>query len=646
MYKKILPASLILLGLIVLLSLIFIHTTNISLGEVAGDVNAVISKIFAGSEPNAAETTCKTADQLIKDGKYGQARQLFQDVVDKWPNCEPAMWAQCGVAKSNIFLCDEAAAQAAIDKLIADYAGQKDIAKAVCQVADQYYQFQRHQNADKLYQKIVEKWSGGEYAMWSQMHLAMSNVRDGNDAAAQAAADKLLADYSGQKEIAIAVCLIADSYHEQRKYEKADILYLHIVNNWPDTEHGMWSQMHLAMSNIRDGNDAAAQAATDKLIANCAGQKDIAKAVCQVADQYYQLQKHQQADKLYQKVVESWPKGEYAMWSQMHLAMSNIRDGNETAAQAAIDKLLTNYAGQENITEATCQIVDQYSQLQKYQQADKFCQYVIDKWSKTEHMIWAKTGVVESNILLGNEAAAEADINDLIADFNSCPDLPMAVSLIEQQYYARGLRMQSEGRQGLAAENYKKAIALDKIVIQKFPFSDLTPRACFSSGVLYSQYLGQYQEGIEYFQKVVDNWPNYQFAYYAQFFLGSYYEKLRDANAIPAAEANPKIEEAYRSVIEKYPDSEPALHIALKLARENFEKGEYQQAVTYFEFFLGKFPDQFGSVILPLGQSYEKMGEPEMAKELYRVFIESADPSDPKIAAVKARLGKLEEQGK
>jgi tetratricopeptide (TPR) repeat protein len=217
----------------------------------------------------------------------------------------------------------------------------------------------------------------------------------------------------------------------------------------------------------------------------------------------------------------------------------------------------------------------------------------------------AKLNVSRMNIISlinsGDDPNALAAIDTLITDFKNCPDLPMAVSLIAKQYYDNGFRMQNEGQESLAAENYQKSIIVHEIIIQKLPFSDLTPRAYYLSGVLYSQYLGQYQKGIEYFQKVVDNWPSYQFAWDAQFFIGLYYERLRDSGAITASEANPKIEQAYRAVVEKYPNSEPAPHIALKLARENFEKEQWKQAATYFEFYLGKFPDQFSSVVLPLG---------------------------------------------
>jgi len=234
---------------------------------------------------------------------------------------------------------------------------------------------------------------------------------------------------------------------------------------------------------------------------------------------------------------------------------------------------------------------------------------------------------------------AFAAIDNLVKDFNGCPELPMAVSLIGENYYAKGHKMQYSGLQDLAKEKYEKSIIVREIVIEQLPFSsELTPRAYYLSAVLYSHYLGQYEKGIEYFQKVVETWPDYQFAWNAQFFIGLYYEILRNTGAISQSEANPKIEQAYQAVIENYPDSEPAGHVALKLGWMYFQQEQWEQAIRYFEFFLDRFPDQLGTVIWPLGQSYEKTGQTETAIDYYQAFIGFSDPNDPQVKNIKTRL--------
>jgi tetratricopeptide (TPR) repeat protein len=447
----------------------------------------------------------------------GMAGECFADVS-----------AELEQAKLNVISLIQggnyAGAEVQTQKLLTDFSEHKDI--AVCKIADEFYKNNKFEQARYLFQYLVDKYPSSEYAMWGQCGVTNSSIRLGEDSTAQTAIDKLIANYSAHKEIALAVCFVADNYRELQKDEKANQVYQRILDKWPDTEHGMWSQqMHIAMSNIRDGNDAAVQAAMDKLIANYAGQKDIAKAVCQVADQYYQLQRHQQADKLYQKVVESCPKGEYSMWSQMHIAMSNIRDGND-AAEAAIDKLLTSYAGQENITEAVFQIADKYCDTNQYEKANQLYQYVIKTWSGRGD-IDSRRFVAMSHIALGDYDAAAA-IDKLLTDFSGHPDLAEAVRNIGYSYYTKARLTNLEGDIEGGKVFYRKAIEVWERLIREFPDSEIVPNAYYSSAVCYAQELEEYQKGIDYFQKVVNNWPNYEYARQARLLIVEYYNKMEN----------------------------------------------------------------------------------------------------------------------
>ena len=167
---------------------------------------------------------------------------------------------------------------------------------------------------------------------------------------------------------------------------------------------------------------------------------------------------------------------------------------------------------------------------------------------------------------------------------------------------------------------------------------------------IYTNELGQYAEGIEYYQHIVDNWPEYEFAWHAQYFVGMYYERLLRAGGITKSEADPLIEQAYQAVIEKYPDCSLAGHACLKLARPNFEKGRWAEAAMYFEVFLqlwqrnpeGQRPNRVLSVMYNLGRAYEKMSAFKLAAQVYGELIKIADPTDPRIERVKARLQELE----
>jgi TolA-binding protein len=85
------------------------------------------------------------------------------------------------------------------------------------------------------------------------------------------------------------------------------------------------------------------------------------------------------------------------------------------------------------------------------------------------------------------------------------------------------------------------------------PSSPTTAQAHYFSAACYRD-LGDYAKAIEYYETVVDLWPDYEYAWNAQFLIGHSYEHLRNAGAVPVAEANPRIKAAYDQVVQKYPD--------------------------------------------------------------------------------------------
>ena len=129
--------------------------------------------------------------------------------------------------------------------------------------------------------------------------------------------------------------------------------------------------------------------------------------------------------------------------------------------------------------------------------------------------------------------------------------------------------------------------------------------AWFYSGFAYKK-MGNYAKTIEYYQEVVDRWPDYQYAWNAQCMIGECYEKLIRQGSLSQAEAEPLIEQAYKLVIENYRDSSLAGRACLKLAEMNLKKGKKLEAAGYYELFL------------------------------------TVAPKDSRVKGVKAKLGKLE----
>jgi len=93
----------------------------------------------------------------------------------------------------------------------------------------------------------------------------------------------------------------------------------------------------------------AVRAAVDRLLAKFSKHKGIAKAMDLVADEYRKSKQYEKSRTIYQYIVDNWPDGERAMESQRGVAISNILLGDDAGAQAAIDKLIARFSGNEGI---------------------------------------------------------------------------------------------------------------------------------------------------------------------------------------------------------------------------------------------------------------------------------------------------------
>jgi tetratricopeptide (TPR) repeat protein len=246
----------------------------------------------------------------------------------------------------------------------------------------------------------------------------------------------------------------------------------------------------------------------------------------------------------------------------------------------------------------------------------------------------------------GEDTTVNKIIDNLIADFNDHPDLPDTIFELGHKYYTKARLNVRDGFEEQATEYYQKAITQWERIINIWPRCSYAPRAYYGSAVVYSQELGEYLKGISYYQRIVDNWSDYQYASHAQFLVGKNYEILRDSGSVTESEANPKMEQAYKSVIEKYPDSKYAPQAALKMGRLYLFRKEWSEAATHLEFFRQKSSQQRDQVLLDLGFAYEKIGNLDEALQFYTEFIETADPADPRLQSLIAKLERLQGENK
>ena len=541
-------AKRLLLLFSLVLALLFLGVANTALGDVAAQL--------------------QQAGGLTENRQYEQAEQLYKQIVADNPSADYGLEAQEKLTCLYVAWDKEPQTQASLDKLLSDFSERDGIARAATHVADAYRGVEKHTRASEVYRDVIARWPNDEHAMWSQMGLAISHASLGDDAAAESAYEKLRTQHATNEHISRAVCLVADNYRRLERSDKARGLYEYALANWPTAEFALWSQMGRAISNIQLGEMNAADAAAEKLCVDFPSDARTPVAVCNVADEYRKSNEHERASLFYQHAVSTWPKAEHALWSQMGLAISSIHLSDFEASKSAVKKLLADFFEDERAAIAVCLTADEYRQAGKHEDAFPLYKYVVDNWPNAEHAMWSQMGLAISYKTLNDESATDTAIESLRTKYSQQSQYPIAVFEIGILYQKQGFVKERQGRRNQAKEYYGKAVVEWDKIINDLPESVATLWAYNLSADCYRR-LGQYDKAVDYYETVIDRWPDYEYVWNAMLLLGRAYHGSAKMRVITQAEADSKTATVYRRLLEKYPTCKAAPLAQRWLSRNN-----------------------------------------------------------------------------
>jgi len=478
------------------------------------------------------------AEKLVKDGKYPQAEGVYRGVIAQVPDSNEALEAQKQLTCLYVTANRSAEADNALGELRAGFAGHKDIAQAVHDVAYHYRTTNRHEKANEIDQSVIRDWPDSDFAVLGQMDIAKYYVDQGNEAEAQAAIDKLISDFSENPLIARAVHDVGQHYRWAGKHERAIEQFKHVVANCPGTEHALWSQADLIKSYLALKDDAKAEAAVEALLSDFSDNPLIARAVHDTGQHYRGLKNYTKANQLYEHVVANCPDTEHALWSQADLIKSYIALGDDPNAEAAVEGLLTDFSDNPLIARAVWDTGQEYRELKKYAQASRLYKHVVANYPDSEHALKAQMDLVKSYLALQDETNAETAIGGLVGNFSDNPLAARAVWEIGQhcrdlKKYAQANRLykhvldnwrDSEHALWSQADLIKSYLALkddpnaeagiEKLVAD-FSDNPLISRAIHDTAYEHRK-LEKYDRADQLDQFVIDNWPEDEQAMWAK----------------------------------------------------------------------------------------------------------------------------------
>jgi len=438
------------------------------------------------------------AEKCRWSDKYEEEKNLYQQIIQNYPNSSYASKARLGFSRAQIqcliLAKDYSRAKEAFDKLVVDFSGHPDLPDALYWIAERYRWAHRWQEASGLYQQIAQNHPDSPYAARASLGLARAEVLSlivaQDYSRAKRAFDKLVTDFSGHPDLPETLYQIAEGYRWADKYETAKSIYQQIIQNHHGNPYAVRASLGFAraevLSLIVAQDYSRAKKAFDKLVAVFSEHPDLPDTLYNIARRWVYSGDYLTARDVFQRVIQHYPTSPYA-----------------------------------------------------------------DK-AKEDLQIIIRGLDIFSLIESGQAQAAQEAMGQLVTDFKNHELLPHTMFTCGDKYFTKACQERDKGLQSEATEDFKRALDVWKKLVQ-LPNSAATVEGYYHLAGCYHQ-LGEYERAIEHYTKVVDGYPNYRLVWDAQFMIGHTYEKMLKAGLISESAAKPLISAAYKKVLEEYPD--------------------------------------------------------------------------------------------
>ena len=538
--------------------------------------------------PHAVHEIVEQAKEL---DRTLQAGQIYQNLLAAQPQQPQTLWLKMGVAISNVYLHNDEAVEAGVQDIVARHGDEQWAAEALAQTGWAYDKLKQYHKSRPLYEYVVDHWADRPRAIHAHTALVRACIFLKDEEAAEARLDQLVQRYADDKDLPSVLSQIGRNYREAGMYEESKQVSRYILDNHAGDDHCIWAQRDIVLCDLASGDLEAAAGSTQVLLSTFAEHNGAVWAISDIAESYGKLGRHEQARELFQFNLDHCPQRDHSIWSLRGFITESVALQDNASIEAGIEKLFGEYAASKNLPMAALHIGRELCTAGHPRAAELF-QHIVNKHPDHEQAIFARVCLGHVHVRQGQDNEAEAIYQKVLSDYAGDPRLPKAVHLMAEGYYERALterkqaleadsaedmlKAMADGPPEVAVQHFQKAMAHWGLIINQLPERpDTTAAAYHFTGACY-ECMRQYDKAIPCYQALVERWPDYEYAWHVQYLIGHIYEYLKESEAVPASEADPRIQAAYEQLVARYPNCRTAVAARswLRLHAEAQQGGE------------------------------------------------------------------------
>jgi tetratricopeptide (TPR) repeat protein len=384
--------------------------------------------------------------------------------------------------------------------------------------------------------------------------------------AADAASQQMTVDFADANDLPHYLWQIANRLEKHKAYAYSKIAVQRVIDNFPNDHRAGFSRLYLARQHVfelieaGDVNDA--NIAAIKIIQDYQGNSQLSRRLYEIAQQLAEHGGRPFAEALHARIAADFPKDKYGRRSAVQAAKLHIYDlldaNDFTDADATVAKMKTDFAGYEILTDQLDSVAEGYARAGDAVTASALCRQIVDSNSAAIKVRASAAARMDKYDLF---RAIEAGDSNLIqtmirragAGLSSDGGLDQYLTVLAGACYSQGRWAKIDGDMDVSLRFIGAAVSLWTRVFTECPDSPLAPHACFAAGAQSAKELGDYPRAVQDLQKLVDNWPGYEYAYWAQFKIADDLEIMVQNGSLTPGQAKSGITAALQAVITNYP---------------------------------------------------------------------------------------------
>jgi len=258
----------------------------------------------------------KEAEKLYKAGKYSQAEQNYQSVIDNAdPNnpedFELVLKAYRKLPVTYLSIGQQSQAQAVVQRLLTEHHDYEELPHAIHGIVEQAKEINLTLQTAQVYQNILQIQPKHPQTIWLKMGVAIANVYLNNDPAVESALQNIIAQHNADKWAAEAFAQIGWAYYKLKKYDKARPIYQYVVDNWPEKPRAIHAHTALVRSCIYLKDNEAATALLQPLTERYGESNKLPRVLNEIAESYCELKLYDQAEPISRYVLDNYDYPQY-----------------------------------------------------------------------------------------------------------------------------------------------------------------------------------------------------------------------------------------------------------------------------------------------------------------------------------------------